>query len=81
MQLRTVVPTFVVDITVRFETWMSALKAHATRFENPDKARDYVWSLETMARHCGSLVGVQYGQGFVAGEAVNVHDPLTLAGV
>jgi N-acetylglucosamine malate deacetylase 1 len=76
-----VTPTFVVDITDQFETWMSALKAHATQFQNPDKPRDYLWSLETMARHYGSLVGVKYGQGFVAGEPMNIHDPMSLAGV
>lgn len=73
-----VMPTFVVDITEQFDTWMAALKAHATQFQNPSKPRDYIWSLETQARHYGSLVGVKYGQGFVAAEPMNVRDPMSL---
>ena len=54
-------PTFALDITDQVETWMSALQARATQFQNPDQPRDSVWSLETMARHYGSLVGVKCG--------------------
>jgi bacillithiol biosynthesis deacetylase BshB1 len=74
-----VMPTFVVDITDQFDTWMKALKTHASQFQNPAKPRDYIWSLETMARHYGGLVGVKYGQGFVAGEPMNVRDPMHLS--
>ena len=73
-----VMPTFVVDITEQFDTWIAALKAHATQFQNPSKPRDYIWFLESRARHFGSLIGVKYGQGFAAGEPMNVRDPLSL---
>jgi bacillithiol biosynthesis deacetylase BshB1 len=73
-----VMPTFVVNITDQYDTWMAALKAHASQFQNPDKPRDYLWSLETMARHYGNLIGVAYGQGFVAAEPIHLHDPMTL---
>lgn len=73
-----VMPTFVVDITEQFESWVAALKAHATQFQNPAKPRDYIWSLETTARHYGSLIGVKYGQGFAAAEPMNVKDPMSL---
>ena len=35
-------PTFVVDITEEFDTWIAALKAHKSQFMNPEKKRD-VW--------------------------------------
>ena len=73
-----VMPTFVVDITEQFDAWMQALKAHASQFQNPDKPRNYIWTLETMARHYGSLIGATYGQGFVAAEPMNIHDLMTL---
>lgn len=73
-----VMPTFVVNITEQFDTWMEALKAHASQFQNPDKPRNYLWSLETMARHYGAQIGVTYGQGFVAGEPMHIHDPMSL---
>lgn len=69
-------PTFVVDITDQFDGWVAALKAHESQFLNPDKpfARDYIWSLETMARSFGSMIGVKYGQGFRIGEPLRIED-------
>jgi bacillithiol biosynthesis deacetylase BshB1 len=74
-----VMPTFVVDITHQFDKWIKALKAHATQFQNPAKPRDYIWSLETMARYYGALIGTKYGQAFVIGEPMGIDDPIVLA--
>jgi bacillithiol biosynthesis deacetylase BshB1 len=73
-----VMPTFVVDITHQFDRWMAALKSHASQFQNPDKPRDYIWSLETLARYFGATIGVKYGQGFAIGEPMPIDDPITL---
>lgn len=69
-------PTFVVDITEQFDSWIAALKAHESQFLNPDKPtdRDYLWNLETMARGFGSLIGCRYGQGFKIGEPMAIED-------
>jgi bacillithiol biosynthesis deacetylase BshB1 len=67
-------PTFIVDITDQYERWMEALKAHASQFMNPEKSRDYLWSLETMARSFGAMVGVKYGQAFKIGEPLKIQD-------
>lgn len=67
-------PTFVVDITDQFERWMEALKAHASQFLNPEKSRNYLWSLETMARSFGTMIGVKYGQAFKIGEPLTIQD-------
>lgn len=71
-------PTYVVDITAEYDRWMDCLKAHATQFQNPKKPGNYLWSLETRARHYGSLIGVKYGQGFVTGEPMSIADPVGL---
>lgn len=71
-------PSFVVDITPQFERWIAALSAHKSQFLNPDKSRDYLWSLETMARSFGARIGVKYGQGFVSAEPLRIEDPMTL---
>lgn len=71
-------PSFVVDITDQFERWMAALSAHKSQFLNPKKSRDYMWSLETMARAAGARIGVRYGQGFVAAEPLRIDDPMAL---
>jgi bacillithiol biosynthesis deacetylase BshB1 len=67
-------PTFVVDISDQFERWMEALKAHASQFLNPEKSRNYLWSLETMARSFGGMIGVKYGQAFKIGEPLKIQD-------
>lgn len=71
-------PSFVVDITPQFERWMQALSAHRSQFLNPKKSRDYLWSLETMARTNGARIGVKYGQGFLSAEPLRIDDPMTL---
>jgi bacillithiol biosynthesis deacetylase BshB1 len=72
-------PSFVVDITPQFEPWMKALSAHKSQFLNPKKSRDYLWSLETMARTFGARIGVKYGQGFLSAEPLRIDDPMKLA--
>lgn len=72
-------PTFIVDITDEFETWMAALKAHKSQFMNPEKDRDYIWSLESMARGFGNPIGAKYGQGFVIGEPMRIENLFCLA--
>jgi bacillithiol biosynthesis deacetylase BshB1 len=67
-------PTFVVDITAEYDAWMAALKAHKSQFMNPEKDRDYIWSLESMARGFGNRIGVKYGQGFVIGEPMRIEN-------
>jgi bacillithiol biosynthesis deacetylase BshB1 len=67
-------PTFVVDITEEFDAWMSALKAHKSQFMNPEKNRDYLWFLESLARTFGNHIGAKYGQGFIIGEPMRIEN-------
>lgn len=74
-----VYPSFVVDITPYFDTWIKALSAHKSQFLNPEKSRDYIENLTTMARTFGQQARCKYGQGFAAVEPIMVRDVLTLA--
>jgi bacillithiol biosynthesis deacetylase BshB1 len=67
-------PNFVVDITEHFDRWIEALKCHESQFLNPEKSRDYIWSLETMARAFGQQAGCKYGQGFYNVEPIRIAD-------
>jgi len=71
-------PTFVVDITDHFDRWIEALKCHKSQFLNPEKSRDYIWSLESMARSFGMQCGCKYGHGFYNVEPIKIVDPLDL---
>jgi len=67
-------PNFVFDITDHFDRWIEALKCHKSQFLNPEKSRDYMWSLESMARAFGQQAGCRYGQGFYNVEPIRVVD-------
>lgn len=73
-------PTFIVDITDEFDDWMRALSAHKSQFLNPEKKRDYLWFLESMARGYGGQIGVKYGQAYATGEPLKIEDPFCLVG-
>lgn len=67
-------PNFVVDISDHFDQWIEALKCHKSQFLNPEKSRDYIWSLESMARAFGAQAGCRYGQGFYNVEPMKIID-------
>ncbi|MFH2035970.1 MAG: bacillithiol biosynthesis deacetylase BshB1 [Candidatus Zixiibacteriota bacterium] len=69
-----VAPDFVVDITEHFDKWIECLKCHQSQFMNPEKSKDYIWTLENYARSFGSQAGCKYGQGFKAVEPIKVAD-------
>jgi bacillithiol biosynthesis deacetylase BshB1 len=73
-------PTFVIDITDEFGQWMEALSAHESQFLNPSKDKDYMWTLESMARTYGNMIGTKYGQGYAIGEPLKIEDPFCLIG-
>ena len=73
-----VYPHFVVDISDYFEQWIAALSAHESQFLNPEKSRDYIDGLTTMAKSFGNMARCKYGQGFVSVEPVQVKDILCL---
>jgi bacillithiol biosynthesis deacetylase BshB1 len=74
-----VFPNFVIDITPHFDRWIEALSAHKSQFLNPEKSKDYLDSLTTMARTFGSQARCKYGQGFFAVEPIIVGDIMSLA--
>jgi len=73
-------PTFIVDITEEYDQWIKALSAHRSQFLNPEKDRDYLWALESMARSYGNHIGSKYGQAYAIGEPLKIEDPFCLVG-
>lgn len=73
-----VMPNFVVDISEHFDRWIEALSAHQSQFLNPEKSKDYIEHLSSMARTFGMQARCKYGQGFYAVEPVLVKDIMHL---
>ena len=79
--LRTVRPTFVVDITAQMEKKLKAILCYASQFspradtQNLFPARnDLSERVVSIARHFGLMIGVRYGEPFLTREIARVDD-------
>jgi N-acetylglucosamine malate deacetylase 1 len=83
---RTVIPSFIVDISEFLEAKMDSIKAHSSQFYNPNSTepetrltnKAFLDELENRSRYFGSLIGVAAGEPFYVREALNVEDPIAL---
>ena len=78
-------PTFVVDITPVWETKVKAVSAFASQFaQRPGEAAlpldRFRQAMELAARRQGQRIGVEYGEGFVTKEPLQIGDLLSLEG-
>jgi bacillithiol biosynthesis deacetylase BshB1 len=76
-------PTFIVDVSEHFDTWMEALDCHQSQFYHPDRPRPAGMPqvrevFESFARYWGWQIGVRYAQAYLSIAALKVRDPLTL---
>jgi N-acetylglucosamine malate deacetylase 1 len=83
---RTVVPTFMVDISEFAEQKRNAIMCYKSQLYDPNSAEPatylsdagFVRRLESKQLYFGSTIGVDHAEGFVVREALNVHDPVEL---
>ena len=81
-----VVPSFVVDVTAKWETKMKAIRAFASQFTPASGEKvslpfdRFQHAVETAGRRAGQRIGVDYGEGFVTREPMQVDDLLGLRG-
>ena len=81
-----IVPSFVVDVTAQWETKIKAIRAFASQFvpaagEKVSLPFDrFQHAVETAGRRQGQRIGVEYGEGFVTREPMQVDDLLWLRG-
>jgi bacillithiol biosynthesis deacetylase BshB1 len=85
-------PTFVVDITAQYEARHRAILAFASQFRAQkgetrkahhktkvflaiDRLED---EMNQLARHCGEMIGVKYGEAFVQKEMMKVDDVMKM---
>lgn len=83
---RTVVPTFIVDVTEFAEDKMKAIAAHRSQFYDPDSTepetaltgKTFLDRIRARMGYYGSLIDVEAGEPFYVREALNIEDPLAL---
>ena len=85
-------PTFVVDITAQYEARHRAILAFASQFlpekretrKAHQKAKVFLAidrleeEMNQLARHCGQMIGVKYGEAFVQKEMMKVEDVMKM---
>lgn len=77
-------PTFIVDISAQFDQKMDAIYAFSTQFKPGGSfyeqtrltSRQYNWALVHRMAYYGSLIGKQYGEGFLIRGRMEVENPL-----
>lgn len=77
-------PTFIVDISAQFERKMEAIHAYSTQFRADDASYEqtvltspeYHWMQKNRMGYYGSLIGAQYGEGFLIRGRLQVENPL-----
>ncbi len=83
---RSVLPSFIVDMSEFMEERIAAIRAHGSQFHDPGSsepetrltASGFLDELEHRARYYGALIGVAAGEPFFVREALNVNDPVEL---
>jgi len=84
-------PSFVVDISSSHSQKLEAIRAYESQFDNPNKAAhgtdetlisrpDFIQRIETRDRQYGTYVGVEFGEPFLAREALKIDDPVDFFG-
>ncbi len=79
-------PSFIVDISEQFERKMEAIGAHASQFTLADPAYPETRLTSSATDHLirsrmayyGSLIGKEYGEGFLIRGVLEVEDPFSL---
>lgn len=83
---RSLVPSFIVDVSDFLDQKMAAIGAHKSQFYDAESSepetmltgKDYLAREESRSRYFGSLIGAQAGEPFYVREALNVDDPILL---
>lgn len=83
---RSVVPTFIIDITETWERKWDAIRCYESQFFNPKSrelesrvsSQQFQREHEARDRYFGALIGTSWGEAFFVREALNVEDPVAL---
>lgn len=77
-------PSFVVDVSRWHERKMTAIRAFASQFHDPQSREpetmltttSFLHEIEARSRHYGMMIGVEFGEGFITRRPPRIEDPL-----
>lgn len=89
IQFQNLKPDFIVDIGEHIETKVAAIKAYKSQFYDPNSdapktvisSKNFMDSVSYRAQDLGRLIGVEYGEGFIAAQDIGIDDLRNLKGV
>lgn len=67
-------PSFIFDITDRFESKLAAIKAYKSQFITNKKNVAVVDAIETEAKYWGKMAGCRYGEPYYCNEHLRISD-------
>jgi bacillithiol biosynthesis deacetylase BshB1 len=82
IQDQLLMPSFVVDITDHFERKIAAIRAFGSQFYDPNSkepetyisSSNFLEAIKARSQEMGHLIGVPYGEGFIAERPLRVDD-------
>lgn len=89
IQFQEIKPDIIVDVSDFIETKIEAIKAYESQFYDPQSkepetvisSKGFLDSIRYRSKNMGRLIGVEYGEGFVAAQDMGISDVMQLKGV
>tara|TARA_B100001115_G_C15839820_1_gene420735 strand:+ start:699 stop:1424 length:726 start_codon:yes stop_codon:yes gene_type:complete len=89
IQFQNIEPDFIIDIGEHIHTKVESIKAYKSQFFDPSSAepktvissKNFMDSVTYRAQDLGRLIGVEYGEGFIAAQDLGLDDLMQLKGV
>lgn len=89
IQFQNIEPDFIIDIGEHIHTKVESIKAYKSQFFDPSSAepktvissKNLMDSVTYRAQDLGRLIGVEYGEGFIAAQDLGLDDLMQLKGV
>lgn len=89
IQFQSLKPDFIIDIGEHIHTKVKSIEAYRSQFYDPNSkepstvisSKNFMDSVTYRARDMGRLIGVEYGEGFIAAQDLGLEDLMQLKGV
>lgn len=89
IQFQSLMPDFILDVSGYMDDKMAAIAAYKSQFYDPNSnepetvisSKNFTESIHYRAQDMGRLIGVEYGEGFIAQQNIGINDLMHLSSV